>query len=157
GELNDALDAMAAAAGHDPDLASGLVAIEADHWIQVLSAVRAGSGLHDGLRHREIVIHVGSQQETEVLARGEAGERGAPFARRLDQRPVRFFSPPSPSARFRKEVRLYAYLQPAGSASDGDGMRGLPRRRRVRAALLEGSPTHRGYRAADDRPARGPG
>jgi len=70
---------MAAAAGDTPDLAPGLIAVKTDHWIQVLSAVRAGSALHDGSRHREIVIHVGSQQETKVLTRAEAGDRGEPY------------------------------------------------------------------------------
>ena len=79
-ELNATLDAMAAAAGDNPDLMPGLITVETDHWVQVLSAVRATcSALHDGLRHRDIVIHVGSQQQTKVLTRGEAGERGAPY------------------------------------------------------------------------------
>jgi len=30
-QLNDALDAMAAAAGDDPDLAPGLITVETDH------------------------------------------------------------------------------------------------------------------------------
>ena len=48
--------------------------------MQVLSTVRATcSALPDGLRHRDIVIHVGSKQETKVLTRAEAGERGEPY------------------------------------------------------------------------------
>ncbi|WP_278070334.1 hypothetical protein [Brevundimonas sanguinis] len=48
--------------------------------MNVLSAVRATcAALNDGLRHRNMVIHVGSQQETKVLTRAEAGERGAPY------------------------------------------------------------------------------
>jgi len=48
--------------------------------VNVLSAVRATcAALNDGLRHRNMVIHVGSQQETKVLTRAEAGERGAPY------------------------------------------------------------------------------
>lgn len=79
-ELNDALDAMAAAAGGNPDLMPGLITVESGHWVHVLSAVRATcAALNDGLRHRNIVIHVGSQQETKVLTRGQAGERGAPY------------------------------------------------------------------------------
>jgi len=79
-QLNDALDAMAAAAGDDPNLLPGLITVETDHWVNVLSAVRAKcTALHDGLRHRDIVIHVGSQQKTKVLTRAEAGERGAPY------------------------------------------------------------------------------
>ena len=79
-ELNDTLDAMAKAAGDDADKLPGLITVETDHWVQVLSAVRATcSALHDGLRHRDIVIYVGSAQETKVLTRAEAGERGAPY------------------------------------------------------------------------------
>ena len=69
--LNDALDA---------NLLPGPITVETDHWVNVLSAVRAKcTALHDGLRHRDIVIHVGSKQETKVLTRAEAGERGAPY------------------------------------------------------------------------------
>ncbi len=79
-QLNHALDAMAAAAGDDPNLAPGLITVESGHWVDVLSAVRATcAALNDGLRHREIVIHVGSQQETKVLTRAEAGELGGPY------------------------------------------------------------------------------
>ena len=86
-QLNDVLDAMGAAAGGNPDLMPGLITVESGHWVHVLSAVRATcAALHDGLRHRNIVIHVGSQHETKVLSRGEAGERGAPY-RELSDRP----------------------------------------------------------------------
>ncbi|WP_392354856.1 hypothetical protein V8F63_06825 [Brevundimonas sp. LF-1] len=79
-QLNHALDAMAAAAGDDPNLAPGLITVESGHWVDVLSAVRATcAALNDGLR-REIVIHVGSQQETKVLTRAEAGSSGRPIA-----------------------------------------------------------------------------
>jgi len=79
-QLNEALDGLAAAAGGNPDLMPGLITVESGHWVHVLSAVRATcAALHDGLRHREIVIHIGSQQETKVLTRTEAGERGAPY------------------------------------------------------------------------------
>lgn len=79
-QLNDTLDAMASAAGDDPNSLPGLITVETDHWVQVLSSVRATcTALHDGLRHRDIVIHVGSKQETKVLTRAEAGERGAPY------------------------------------------------------------------------------
>jgi len=78
-QLNDALDAMAAAAGDDPELLPGLITVESGHWVNVLSAVRANcTALHEGLRHRDIVIHVGSQQEPKVLTRAEAGDRGEP-------------------------------------------------------------------------------
>ena len=79
-ELNDTLDAMAKAAGDDADKLPGLITCETDHWVNVLSGVRATcSALHDGLRHRDIAIHVGSAQETKVLTRAEACERGAPY------------------------------------------------------------------------------
>ncbi|WP_415289102.1 hypothetical protein RSD66_04120 [Brevundimonas sp. S1H14] len=79
-QLNHTLDAMAEAAGGNPNLMPGLITVESGHWVNVLSAVRATcTALHDGLRHRDIVIHVGSQQETKVLMRAEAGERGAPY------------------------------------------------------------------------------
>ncbi|WP_155802372.1 hypothetical protein [Brevundimonas naejangsanensis] len=79
-ELNAALDAMAAAAGDDANLLPGLITVESGHWVDVLSAVRATcAALHDGLRYRDIVVHVGSQQETKVLTRAEAGECGAPY------------------------------------------------------------------------------
>lgn len=79
-QLNDALDAMAAAAGDNPDLLPGLITVESGHWVDVLSDVRATcTALHDGLRHRDIMVHVGSQRETKVLTRAEAGERGAPY------------------------------------------------------------------------------
>lgn len=48
--------------------------------MNVLSGVRATcTDLHDGLRRRDIAIHGGSTQETRVLTRAEAGERGAPY------------------------------------------------------------------------------
>lgn len=79
-QLNDALDAMAADAAGNSDLMPGLITVESGHWVHVLSAVRATcAALHDGLRHLNIVIHVGSQQETKMLTRAEAGERGAPY------------------------------------------------------------------------------
>ncbi|WP_312783414.1 hypothetical protein [Brevundimonas sp.] len=79
-ELNDTLDAMAKAAGADADKLPGLITVESNHWVQVLSAVGPTCArLDDGLRHRNIVIHVGAAQETKVLTRAEAGERGAPY------------------------------------------------------------------------------
>lgn len=71
---------MVAVAGDNPDLLPGLITVESGHWVSVLSAVRATcTALHDGLRHRDIMIHIGSQQETKVLTRAETGERGAPY------------------------------------------------------------------------------
>lgn len=78
-DLNAALDAMAAAAGDDPNLLPGLITVESSHWVHVLSPIGATCArLDDGLRYRSIVVHVGSAQETKVLTRAEAGGRGAP-------------------------------------------------------------------------------
>lgn len=86
-ELNDRLDAMALAAQDERDLAPGLIRVETDVWIDQLSAVRATcSALHDGLRHRDIQIHIGAGVETSVLTRAEAGGRGEPY-RALGPRP----------------------------------------------------------------------
>lgn len=79
-ELNDRLDAMALAAQDELELAPGLILVETDAWIDSLSAIRATcSALHDGLRHREIQIHIGAGLETSVLTRAEAGARGEPY------------------------------------------------------------------------------
>lgn len=79
-ELDAALDAMAAAAGDNSDLVPGLVTVESGHWVHVLSPIGATcASLDDGLRYRGIQIHIGSAQETKVLTRAEAGERGAPY------------------------------------------------------------------------------
>ncbi|MFN3779715.1 MAG: hypothetical protein ACK4SI_12050 [Brevundimonas aurantiaca] len=86
-ELNDRLDAMALAAQDDPDRAPGLILVETDAWIDSLSAIRATcSALHDGLRHRDIQIHIGAGLETSVLTRAAAGGRGEPY-RALGPRP----------------------------------------------------------------------
>ena len=79
-ELDDALDAMLLAAVGDTDLMPGLITVESNHWVQVLSDVRPTCArLDDGLRHRDVQIHVGSAQMTKLLTRAEAGERGAPY------------------------------------------------------------------------------
>ena len=79
-ELDDTLDAMQQAAGGDADRMPGLITVQTDDWIDRLSAVGAKCArLDDGLRYRDIVIHIGSKQETKVLTRAEAGERGAPY------------------------------------------------------------------------------
>lgn len=81
-ELDDTLDAMetAARACANADLAPGLITVETKHWIATLSDVRATcSALHDGLRHRDILIRVSSEYETKVFTRAEAAERGAPY------------------------------------------------------------------------------
>ena len=68
------------AAAGNPDLMPGLITVESNHWVQVLSGVRPTCArLDDGLRHRDIQIHVGSAQEMKLLTRAEAAERGEPY------------------------------------------------------------------------------
>lgn len=79
-ELDDALDAMAAAAGDDPDKQPGLITVQSDHWVAVLSGCRATiKNLVDGLRHRNIQIAVSSTHRTEILTRAQAGAAGEPY------------------------------------------------------------------------------
>lgn len=79
-ELDDALDAMHAASAGEPAKAPGLITVHTDDWIESLSGIRAACArLDDGLRYREVVVHIGAEQETRVLARGEANDRGAPY------------------------------------------------------------------------------
>ncbi|MNW06532.1 hypothetical protein D3C71_2029590 [compost metagenome] len=79
-ELDDALDAMQLAAASNPDLMPGLITVESNHWVHVLFAVGTTCArLDDGMRYRDIQIHVGSAQEMKVLTRAEAGERGEPY------------------------------------------------------------------------------
>jgi hypothetical protein len=79
-ELDAALDSMQRAAGAAANQMPGLITVQTDEWIDRLSAVGAKCArLDDGLRYRDVVIHVGAQQQTKVLTRSEAGERGAPY------------------------------------------------------------------------------
>lgn len=79
-DLDDQLDAMQKAAESNPDLMPGLITVQTTSWIDSVSAVKATcSALHDGLRHRNIQIHISSTQGTKVLTRAEAGDRGAPY------------------------------------------------------------------------------
>jgi hypothetical protein len=79
-ELDDALDAMLVAASGSPDRMPGLITVQTDAWIDRLSSIGAKCArLDDGLRYRDVVIHIGAQQQTKVLARALAGERGAPY------------------------------------------------------------------------------
>ena len=85
-ELDDALDAMQTAANGDAERLPGLIAVESGHWVDTLSAIGATcSALHDGLRHRNIQVHIGSGLKTRVLTRGEAGQRGAPYRELSDR------------------------------------------------------------------------
>lgn len=86
-ELDDALDAMAASAAGDPDTMPGLITVRTDDWVGSLRDFRATcTALSDGMRHRDVVIHVAGNHRSMVLSRAEAGERGAPF-RDLLRRP----------------------------------------------------------------------
>ena len=79
-ELDSILDAMQQAAADNSDLLPGLITVQTSDWINSVSAVSAKcSALHDGLRHRNVQIHIGATHETKVLTRIEAGERGAPY------------------------------------------------------------------------------
>lgn len=79
-QLNDALDAMATEADGDPDKMPGLITVRTDDWVGSLCEFRATcKALSDGMRHRDVVIHVASNLRTAVLTRVEAEERGAPF------------------------------------------------------------------------------
>lgn len=80
-ELNDALDAMQAAAGDDADKTPGLIEIQTDDWINRLSAMPTGrpQTIVDGVRIRDIKVAIGAGNATRVLTRAEAGERGEPY------------------------------------------------------------------------------
>lgn len=79
-DLNAALDAMASAAGANPDQMPGLITVESSHWVQTLSAINATCArLDDGLRHRNIRVAIGSQETVGVLTRIAAGGRGEPY------------------------------------------------------------------------------
>jgi len=66
-ELNDVLDVMEAAADGASAARPGLITVQTDTRIDDLSAVRATcSALHDGLRHRNIQIHIASNADTRV-------------------------------------------------------------------------------------------
>ncbi|MFC5373994.1 hypothetical protein ACFPIF_15630 [Brevundimonas faecalis] len=79
-ELTVALDAMAAAAGDDPDQLPGLIEINDAEWCATLHAIPRGvKSLDDGIRHREIKVVISSAFQTRLLTRAEAGERGEPY------------------------------------------------------------------------------
>lgn len=79
-QLNDALDAMAAAAAGTPDHMPGLITVRTDDWVGSLRDFRGTcKALSDGMRHRDVVIHVASNHRTAVLTRADAGDRGQPF------------------------------------------------------------------------------
>lgn len=81
-ELDETLDRMceAASAKGDGEMSPGLITVESTHWVGHIAEVGATcASLHDGLRYRQIKIHVSSGLETRVLSRAEAGDRGAPY------------------------------------------------------------------------------
>lgn len=78
-ELDQTLDRMFEAAA-SPEDQPGVVTVQTDDWLGILSTVRATcASLQDGLRYREIQVQVSSQFETRVLSRTEAGGRGLPY------------------------------------------------------------------------------
>ena len=79
-ELNHTLDAMQQDAAGNADRMPGLITVQTADLIDRISDVRAKcSALHDGLRHRDVVIRIGAAEATKVLTRAEAGENGQPF------------------------------------------------------------------------------
>lgn len=80
-ELNDALDAMQAAAAGDDSLRPGLITVQTDDWINRLSAMQScrPQTIVDGIRVRDIKVAVGATAVTKVLTRSEAGDRGEPY------------------------------------------------------------------------------
>ena len=77
-ELDDALDAMEKAAAGDPHKMPGLITFRTDDWVP-LPRFASVKTLDDGMRYRDVVILVGSQQQTTVLTRADAGDRGEPY------------------------------------------------------------------------------
>lgn len=79
-QLNDSLDGMEQAAGGDASLMAGLITINAELWVRELAEMRAPcKALHDGMRYRDVVVHISSQAQTAVLSRTQAGQRGEPY------------------------------------------------------------------------------
>ncbi len=79
-QLNDTLDAMAAAAGEDPNLLPGLIEVNSTEWCETLYNIEhTAKSLDEGIRHRGIKVAISSAFETRLMTRAEAGERGAPY------------------------------------------------------------------------------
>ncbi|WP_341021512.1 hypothetical protein [Brevundimonas diminuta] len=71
-QLNDALDAMTAAAGDNIDLLPGLIEVNSEEWCETLYAIeKTTRSLDEGIRHREIKVVISSAYETRVLTRAE--------------------------------------------------------------------------------------
>lgn len=79
-QLAEALDAMAAAAGPNPDLMPDLITVKDIEWVPTFYVLKEECRtLDDGVRHRNIKIVISSTLETRVLTRADAGERGEPY------------------------------------------------------------------------------
>lgn len=71
-QLNDALDAMTAAAGDNINLLPGLIEVNSEEWCETLYAIeKTTRSLDEGIRHREIKVVISSAYETRVLTRAE--------------------------------------------------------------------------------------
>lgn len=78
-QLTEALDAMAMAAGGNPDLMPGLITVKDVEWVPTFYVLKEECRtLDDGVRHRNIKVAISSTLETRVLTRAEAGDRGEP-------------------------------------------------------------------------------
>lgn len=79
-DLRNAIDAMAAAAGDNPDLLPGLIEVSSNDWCDALYQIeRTAKTLDEGIRHRGLKVVVSSLFKTRVLTRVEAAERGEPY------------------------------------------------------------------------------
>jgi hypothetical protein len=79
-QLTTALDAMAAAAGDDPNRLPGLIEINSAEWCETLYSIEhTAKSLDEGIRHRGIKVAISSEFDTRVLTRTEAGDRGEPY------------------------------------------------------------------------------
>lgn len=78
-QLTEALDAMAMAAGGNPDLMPGLITVKDVEWVPTFYVLKEECRTQDdGVRHRNIKVAISSTLETRVLTRAEAGDRGEP-------------------------------------------------------------------------------
>ena len=79
--MNDALDALQAAATDDETLRPGLIEVSVDDWIQRLAETQTArpKTIVDGIRIRDIMVAVNGGAITRTLTRSEAGERGQPY------------------------------------------------------------------------------
>ena len=79
-QLTEALDAMAMAAGGNPNLMPGMITVKDVEWVPTFYVLKEECRtLDDGVRHRNIKVAISSTLETGVLTRAEAGDRGEPY------------------------------------------------------------------------------